>query len=82
MCFIPKQSPWFSRSWERLIRLTKSALKKALGCKHATLVSLQTIVTEVEAVLNNHPLTYSSPDEPCPITPAHLLYERPNVTMM
>jgi len=81
--FIPKRSPWFGGIWERLIGLTKSALKRILGCTHATLESLQTPVTEVEAVLNNRPFTYNSPDvdDPSLITPAHLLYGRPITTL-
>ena len=63
--------------------LAKSALKRVLGRTHATLESLRTLVTEVEAVLNNRPITYSSPDvdDPRPITSAHLLYGRPIVTL-
>ena len=69
--FIPKRAPWFGGFWERLIGLTKSSLKKVLGRTHATLESLQTIIVEVEAVLNNRPLTYVSPDveDMEPITP-------------
>ena len=54
-----------------------------LGRTHATLESLQILVTEVEAVLNNRPITYSSPDvdDPSPITPAHLLYGRTITTL-
>ena len=81
--FIPKRAPWFGGFWERMIGLTKSALKKVLGRTRATLESLQTLVTEVEAVLNNRPITYSSPDvnDPSPITPAHLLYGRTITTL-
>ena len=39
-CFIPKRAPWFSRFWGRLIGLTKSTLKRVLGCTHATLENL------------------------------------------
>ena len=76
--FIPKRAPWFGGFWERLIGLTKSTLKKIFGRAHATLESLQTIVVEVEALLNDHPLTYVSSDidDPEPITPSHLLYGR------
>ena len=76
--FIPKRAPWFGGFWERLIGLTKSTLKKILGRTHATLSSLQTIVVEVEALLNDHPLTYISCDldDLEPITPSHLLYGR------
>ena len=73
--FIPKRAPWFGGFWERLVGLTKSALKKTLGRTYATLESLQTIIVEIEALLNDRPLTHVSPDlrDPEPITPAHLL---------
>ena len=76
--FIPCCAPWYGGYWERLIGLTKNALKKALGRAYVTLPSLQTIVVEIEAHLNNRPLTYVSSDldEPEPLTPSHLLYGR------
>ena len=44
----------------------------------ATLPSLQTIIVEVEAILNDRPITYipSDVNDPEPLTPAHLLYGR------
>ena len=76
--FIPKRAPWFGGFWERLIGLTKQALKKTLGRSFVTLPVLETIVVEVEATLNNRPLTYVSSDvnDVGPLTPAHLLYGR------
>ena len=58
-------------------------MKKVLGRTHATLESLQTIIVEVEAVLNNRPLTYVSPDveDMEPITLSHLLHGRPIVSL-
>ena len=49
-----------------------------LGRTFVSLTSLQTIVTEIEATLNDRPLTYMSSDvnDPEPLTPAHLLYGR------
>ena len=81
--FIPKRAPWFGGFWERLVGLTKSVLKKILGRSHVTLDSLQTIVVEVEAVLNNRPLTHVSVDvnDLDPITPSHLLYGRPIISL-
>ena len=66
-----------------MIGLTKSALKKTLGRTCATLESLQTIVIEVEALLNNQPLTYVSSDvsDLEPITPSHLLQRRRITTL-
>ena len=52
----PKCAPWFGGFWERLIGLTKTALKRVLGCTHAIFESLRTLLIEVEAILNNcHP---------------------------
>ena len=76
--FIPKKAPWYSGFWERLIGLTKSTIKKVLGRAAVNLCTLQTIVVEVEAILNDRPLTYVSSDikDEEALTPAHLLYRR------
>ncbi|XP_053400768.1 uncharacterized protein LOC123558691 [Mercenaria mercenaria] len=76
--FIPKRAPWYGGWWERLIGMTKEALKKVLGRSYVNYQTLQTIVTEIEAVLNDRPLTYvtSGVSDPEPLTPSHLLYGR------
>ena len=76
--FIPKRAPWFGGFWERLIGLTKKSLKKILGRSFVTVSELQTIVVEIEAILNDRPLTYLSSDvqDNEPLTPSHLLYGR------
>ena len=76
--FIPKRAPWYGGWWERLIGVTKTTMKKILGRAFIDLQSLQTIVTEVEAMMNDRPLTYvsSSRDDPEPLTPSHLLFGR------
>ena len=81
--FIPKRAPWYRRWWERSIGLTKSALKKTLGRAHVSLIVLETLVTEIGAVLNDRSLTYtpSELEEMEPLTPAHLLYGR-RVTLL
>ena len=76
--FIPKRVPWYGGFWERLIGLTKGAIKKTLGKPSITLTELQTLATEVEAVLNDRSITYVSShcvDEE-PLTPSHLLNGR------
>ncbi|XP_052268234.1 uncharacterized protein LOC127869617 [Dreissena polymorpha] len=76
--FIPKRAPWYGGFWERLIALTKTSLKKILGRRYVSMETLQTIVTEIEAVINDRPLTHvsSSIDDLEPLTPSHLLYGR------
>ena len=76
--FIPRRAPWYSGYWERLIDLKKNVLKKTLDQTFVTLSSLQTLIVEIEAHLNNRPLTYIGTDlnEPTPLTPSHLLYGR------
>ena len=76
--FIPKRAPRYGGFWERLIGLTKSTIKKVLGRAAVNLCTLQTIVVEVEAILNDRPLTYVSSDikDAEALTPSHLLYGR------
>ncbi|XP_065920288.1 uncharacterized protein [Dysidea avara] len=76
--FIPHRAPWYGGYWERLVGLTKNAIKKTLGRAFVTLSSLQTLIVEIETHLNNRPLTYASTDhnDPEPLTPSHILYGR------
>ena len=76
--FIPKRAPWYGRFWERLIGLSKRAIKKTLGRAFITLTELQTPAVEVEAILNDRPITYVSGDvvDEEPLTPSHRLYGR------
>ena len=76
--FIPKRAPWFGGFWERLIGLSKLAIKKVLGRRHVSLLTLETITVEIEATLNDRLLTYVSSElgDPEPLTPAHLLHGR------
>ena len=78
-----KRGSWFGGLWERLIGLTKTCYKEFLGRAFVSLSTLQTIVVEIEAHLNNRPLIYVSSefDDPDPLTPAHLLYGRCIVTL-
>jgi len=82
-CFTPKRALWYGGFWERLIGLTKTTLRKVLGKALVTLPVLQTVIVEIEAVLNDLPLTYVSADlrDPEPLTPSHLLCGR-HITSM
>ncbi|XP_035228186.1 uncharacterized protein LOC118200343 [Stegodyphus dumicola] len=70
--FIPERSPLWGGFWERLMRNIKEPLKKILGRALLTFEELSTILTELECVLNNRPLTYESNElgEPRPLTPS------------
>jgi len=73
--FYTKDSPLVWGFWERLIGLTKTALRKVLGKALVILPVLQTVIVEIEAILNDRPLTYVSMElrDPEPLTSSHLL---------
>ena len=58
--------------------MTKTVVRKVLGKSFITLEALQTLTVEIEAVLNDRPLTYQLSDivDPEPLTLSHLLYGR------
>ncbi|KHJ78431.1 hypothetical protein OESDEN_21948 [Oesophagostomum dentatum] len=55
--FITPLSPWKGGFYERLVGLFKSAYRKAVRRDILPLQQLQTLVTEIEAILNSRPLT-------------------------
>ncbi|XP_071043834.1 uncharacterized protein [Parasteatoda tepidariorum] len=76
--FIIKRAAWWGGFWERLIKSTKICLWKILGRIFLTFPELETIVIEVEAIINSRPLTfvYSDIEEPEPLTPGNFLIGR------
>ena len=72
---IPVQSPWWGGSWERLIGVMKTTIKKTLGRALISSEELYTLIKEIQAVVNDRPLTYASGDlnDPEPLTPSKLL---------
>ena len=61
-----------------MIKMVKNCLRKVLYKKKISLTELETILVEVQARINNRPLTYIDDDisHPQPLTPAHLIYVR------
>ena len=82
--FIMERAPWLGGFWERLVRSVKRCLKKSVGRSLLTFEELCTLVVEIEATLNNRPLTYIYDDEEglsYPLTPADLINGRQIATM-
>jgi len=73
--FIVELAPWMGGMYERLVGLVKRSLRKTLGKRLITNIQLQTLVKEIEAVINSRPLVYVGDDidSSITITPAHLI---------
>ena len=75
--YILELSPHWGGFYERLNRMIKSALRKILWKSKLTYEEVETILTEIEGVLNCRPLCYvDDSDLTEPITPSHLMYGR------
>ena len=73
--FITAKAPWQGGFYKRLVGATKSVLYKTMGKVKLRFRELETILIQVEGVLNNRPLTYQGEDlEEEVITPNHLIY--------
>ncbi|KAL0147388.1 hypothetical protein M9458_057315, partial [Cirrhinus mrigala] len=81
--FNPPNSPHFGGCWEREIRSLKNALTVTLGTQSVTFEVLQTVLAEIEGILNSKPLGYTSSDasDPDPVTPNCLLMGRPDASL-
>ncbi|VDP10658.1 unnamed protein product [Heligmosomoides polygyrus] len=55
--FITPLSPWKGGFYERMVALFKSAFKKTVGRSLLQLEVLQTVIVEIESVINSRPLT-------------------------
>lgn len=77
--FIPPRSPNFGGLWEAGVKVIKSHLHRTLGNAILTFEEFGTVLTHIEAVVNSRPLYSMSddPNDPLPITPAHLMIGRP-----
>ena len=60
--FIIELAPWMRVFYERLVGLVKQALRKSIGKICLNVVQLETILTEIEAVINSRPLVYVGAD--------------------
>ena len=58
-----------------MVRSVKTCLRKVLGKSCLKYEEIETILIEVEAVVNSRPITFThtSSEEPVPLTPSHFL---------
>ena len=73
--FNPPKSPHMGGVWERMVRSVKEVLHGILKEHVLTDPQLNTVLTEVESIVNSRPLTHVSDDvtDLEPLTPNHLL---------
>ena len=73
--YTPEHAPWYGAVYERMIRTIKETLRKVLGKKLLTFFELQVVLCEVEAMINDRPLTATSNDPMnwTAVTPSMLL---------
>ena len=77
--FIAEKAPWWGGFWERLIQSVKQSLIKVLGCSTLNFDQLNTLLVEVEGIVNSRPLTYVEDDTSgmsYVLSPSHLIYGR------
>ncbi|KAF0306014.1 hypothetical protein FJT64_022433 [Amphibalanus amphitrite] len=70
--FIPEAAPWWGGYWERLVGVTKKALRITLHQCHLTFEELSATMYELVFFINLRPLTQGDGEDL--LTPAHLLF--------
>ena len=73
--YIAPRSPWRGGIWERLVRSVKSFLRKSLGQRAVTRTELETLLIEIEYVINSRPITTVTDElgDQKPLTPNDFL---------
>ncbi|KAL0850467.1 hypothetical protein ABMA28_012265 [Loxostege sticticalis] len=77
--FIPSYSPIFGGLWESGVKSVKYHLKRIVGKALLTYEQLNTVLVEIEGVLNSRPLTAvtSDPNDLSYLSPGHFLTGAP-----
>ncbi|XP_068712770.1 uncharacterized protein [Montipora foliosa] len=74
--FIIEKARWWEGFWERLIQSVKRSITKTVGRTSLGYDELNTLVVEVESLINSRSQTYIYDDEESishPLTPSHLI---------
>ena len=77
-----ERTPWWGGFYERMVGTVKRCLKKIIGKAKLDHDELNTILIEIEGVLNSRPITYLYEElEAEPLTPSHLMFGRRLTTL-
>lgn len=81
--FIPPYSPNFGGLWEAAVKSSKNHIKRIMHSTSLTYEEFNTLIVEVEGILNSRPLFAMSqdPNDLQPICPSHFLIGR-NLKML
>ena len=70
-------SPWMGGMWERMVSCVKKCLKRTIGVRQINYIELQTLILEIELILNNRPICADYDDDIDEVlSPNHLLFGR------
>ena len=73
--FILAASPWWGGFYESMVKVVKTSLHKVIGKSKSSYEKLETVLIQIESIVNSRPLTFITTEEVCePLTPSHLIY--------